>query len=745
LVRAAQTPPLRPVDVIDADPVALDDPEQKFLAAIVLALREQNTDNAIAHALAHLTAHPKNPALLNLIGALYLQKQDDRSAEKYLIQASRIAPQDPKIINNLACVALLRRSYKLAATQLAAWSRKHAPGFAEYYYNMALAAFEQDDHQAAETYIDLADGLEHLVDTAVLRVLNSYKQFGAEAAEAVATQMLERFPNAVILYFYRGGMRTMGQPSRTKILEAILDISHAIRLEPQNRYFALAYTFFVKNIGFEDYNADQAGILGQVITMPGVDLVMLANPWQTLFVKSPGWRDVFDQIETLDLEAANAAIYTLKADGHLTAPFVLNGLRTMPLRFAHCEKLLALFRQAYLNRTLAAPETIDDADRAFMAALGCLCHTNEYAFYVSADETSALEQTMAQFKSKPRDLTMLLVLNMYEPLTNLLNEAAIGDWRDQPLLTQAIRQQIDEPAQERALMPTIPTLTPINDDVSKMVEAMYMENPYPAWKSVNHSGNTDHLFLDPDRNRRIQVLIAGCGTGHHAISTALMYRNLQIMAIDLSKRSLAYAKRKTEEIGLSNIEYAQADILELGSLKQRFDVIESVGVLHHLADPLKGLDVLLGLLKSRGLFRLGLYSETARAAMVAARQAVADMGYASTPEGIRQFRHDVLNNPTTHPAAKIILSGDFYGISVCRDLVFHVQETRYSLPQISEILRTRGLAFRGFSLDHGPMEDFRKMYPGGQDDHNLDAWHKFEQNNPDTFANMYQFWAQKIT
>jgi 2-polyprenyl-3-methyl-5-hydroxy-6-metoxy-1,4-benzoquinol methylase len=48
-------------------------------------------------------------------------------------------------------------------------------------------------------------------------------------------------------------------------------------------------------------------------------------------------------------------------------------------------------------------------------------------------------------------------------------------------------------------------------------------------------------------------------------------------------------------LGLENIEFAQADILELGSLGRSFDIIESVGVLHHLHDPLEGWRVLLAL------------------------------------------------------------------------------------------------------------------------------------------------------
>ena len=36
-----------------------------------------------------------------------------------------------------------------------------------------------------------------------------------------------------------------------------------------------------------------------------------------------------------------------------------------------------------------------------------------------------------------------------------------------------------------------------------------------------------------------------------------------MLAIDISRASLAYAGRKARELGLSNIEHAQADILKL--------------------------------------------------------------------------------------------------------------------------------------------------------------------------------------
>ena len=70
--------------------------------------------------------------------------------------------------------------------------------------------------------------------------------------------------------------------------------------------------------------------------------------------------------------------------------------------------------------------------------------------------------------------------------------------------------------------------------------------------------------------------------------------------------------RKTRELGVSSIEYAQADLLKLGSLGKQFDVIEAGSVLHHLADPWTGWRTLLSLLRPGGFMLLGLYSNIAR-------------------------------------------------------------------------------------------------------------------------------------
>ncbi len=61
---------------------------------------------------------------------------------------------------------------------------------------------------------------------------------------------------------------------------------------------------------------------------------------------------------------------------------------------------------------------------------------------------------------------------------------------------------------------------------------------------------------------------------------------------------IGYARMQAERLGIQNVRFAEADILTLGGLDQRFDHIEAMGVLHHLAEPLTGWNVLRGLLVS---------------------------------------------------------------------------------------------------------------------------------------------------
>ena len=81
-------------------------------------------------------------------------------------------------------------------------------------------------------------------------------------------------------------------------------------------------------------------------------------------------------------------------------------------------------------------------------------------------------------------------------------------------------------------------------------------------------------------------------------------------------------------------------------------------------------------------------------------------------------------------------------LSEFRDLLFHVKEHQFSIPQIKECLANLDLSFCGF-FNEKVIQEFKLQYENPNDLFDLEKWNALERDNPDLFANMYQFWCQK--
>jgi SAM-dependent methyltransferase len=433
-------------------------------------------------------------------------------------------------------------------------------------------------------------------------------------------------------------------------------------------------------------------------------------------------------------------------------------LESTTVRNVDLERVLTSIRADFLRFAAGgnAIRNLDDDAIAFCCALAKQCFINEYVFAITpeeAEDAERLRQKLVEALAQDSTVPAMwpCVVGMYFPLHLLPNAQALLDPPWPPVLTEVLTQQVREPWEEWQYRDLIPRLTPIDDAVSVQVREQYEENPYPRWvhaASVAEPTTIDeHLrnqfpsapFHPLANGTGIDILVAGCGTGRHPIELARKYRDARVLAIDLSLTSICYAKRKTPAALASRIEYAQADILELGSVNRSFDLIEVSGVLHHLADPLAGWRALLSLLRSGGFMHVGLYSELARHDIAAARQFIADRGYRPTVEDIRRCRQDLLNTPLKGVAK----AGDFFSTSECRDLLFHIQERRLTIPQIKSFLAESDLKFIGFEFAPRIMEHYRGIFGGDRFMRDLDRWHAFEMERPNTFAGMYQFWVQK--
>jgi SAM-dependent methyltransferase len=226
------------------------------------------------------------------------------------------------------------------------------------------------------------------------------------------------------------------------------------------------------------------------------------------------------------------------------------------------------------------------------------------------------------------------------------------------------RRVFDEPEEERRIAAEIASLRV----AMSPVRAQYEEHPFPRWLSIDRP--------DPVADSVAQrVLIAGCGTGADAIELALGHPSWRIEAIDVSARSLAHAIRRARDYGAANIEFRHADLYDAGD---HYDRIESIGVLHHLADPAGALRALGERLRTGGEMTVAVYRTEGRAALAPLREIG---GEARTIDELREARQRIFH--AVDPAT--LDSIDFYELGQFRDTLYHAHETAFTRREVEEM------------------------------------------------------------
>ncbi len=459
----------------------------------------------------------------------------------------------------------------------------------------------------------------------------------------------------------------------------------------------------------------------------------------------------------------------VKIDENLIREISLDGLFVSFLekcvnQDAELEVILTRIRRAFLlsYESLAGDSA---AGGKFLSALALQCFHNEFVFWADADEkdlVSDLKRTIETRVESGECVSgdverLLLVFGMYEPLYELacastLQEMALEAWS--PHVQAVIQRTLLELLEEEKFKENFETLGNIEDAVSQAVRSQYEENPYPRWRFVpsrmqeslasSLQAQFPHLRVPEFLKGTVQMLSAGCGTGEEPITFSRCYSNLDVLAVDLSRGSLAYARRMAQMLEIENIRFLHGDILNLTALDRKFHIVLSGGVLHHMERPSDGLKVLSNLLVPGGLMFIGLYSEVARRYLYHAREKFEEMNLPLNTENMRRFRKEILACRENSAWRRLLNEYDFYSMSNCRDLIFHVQEHRFTPPKIKEFLEEQDLEFLGFVMpDEKVKQAYMNRFPEDSNMTDLDSWEGFEELCPDTFARMYVFWCQK--
>lgn len=660
-----------------------------------------------------LQLEPRYPEALNNLGNLQRESGDIQEAIALYRAALKIEPDNPSVLVNLG-VALESTGETEAAENCYQRAAKAAPDSADPHINLGNLAKTRGDLIVAVQSYKKAIQLNPENALALNNLGNTYID-------------LEEYQNGINCYHealtidprYSDALNNFGialQKKRFSVSSSALEESICLLLDSKNR------------------------VRPREICNSVVSLVKCRTEISILI------RSCSEAEKAHDFMGAIRALSQIHV--------LMKLMRVCPIADLELERVFIRLRAAILLNI----DTIDGQREIeqFQIALALQCYTNEYLYYANNEESKQLRILISNMELRLADgdqpsVTQLLCVASYLSLGEL---AWMCDVDIVSGIAEVNERMVKELAQELQLRAKISALAPITDTVSIAVRSQYEESPYPRWVNLWLSVRPESIATVSDKlnlelhDKTIlgveapQILIAGCGTGQHPISVASRFKNSKVLAVDLSLNSLAYAKRKALEFEVNNLDFLQADILNLEALGRQFDVIESGGVLHHMADPEKGWAILTKCLRRGGLMKIALYSEAARADVLRLREHIAKNGIESDTNSIKLLRNSIANTQNSK-YAQIRTFEDFYSLSEFRDLAFHVQEHRFTLMEISEYLEKLGLKFCGFESPD-IVKRFLLSSTDKSDQYDLKKWAEYEGRNPLTFSGMYQFWCQKV-
>ncbi|MCG5060998.1 MAG: class I SAM-dependent methyltransferase [Limnoraphis sp. WC205] len=257
------------------------------------------------------------------------------------------------------------------------------------------------------------------------------------------------------------------------------------------------------------------------------------------------------------------------------------------------------------------------------------------------------------------------------------------------------------------------------EEISTAVQRLYDTYPFPPdplldepppgynWRWCWQAAYNFCTGRTPPKDK-IRILDAGCGTGSSTEYLIQLNPQASVIGIDLSEGAIRVAKERTQRSGISTPgtpvpEFRCLSLYDVGQLTGQFDLINCVGVLHHLSDPVRGLQTLALKLANGGLMHIFVYAELGRWEIRLMQQAIALIQGErrnNYPEGVKIGREifEALpqdNRLVQYEAQRWALENQ--RDECFADMYVHPQEIDYNIETLFELIDASGLEFVGFS------------------------------------------------
>lgn len=274
--------------------------------------------------------------------------------------------------------------------------------------------------------------------------------------------------------------------------------------------------------------------------------------------------------------------------------------------------------------------------------------------------------------------------------------------------------------------------------IGEEVQSLYDEYPYPAHGIVSSviplmiREPLEALFRELGR-RDLRVLDAGCGTGEQTLGLARAFPTLEVVGVDITGASLAFARDLADRHRIS-ARFERADLSRpLDQSLGTFDVIVSIGVLHSLPDTAAGFRHVRAVARPHALFMGMVYGKFGRADFYVVREALGMIGAGgpvSRADQVEIVRENSLarNARVSHYADELVrrlrfgprihayeaLRRVFAGRSAQyqADGYTHVKDTAYTWDALIDLLAETGWAFRGWPRKSGMPDAPEQLFRG---------------------------------
>jgi SAM-dependent methyltransferase len=230
----------------------------------------------------------------------------------------------------------------------------------------------------------------------------------------------------------------------------------------------------------------------------------------------------------------------------------------------------------------------------------------------------------------------------------------------------------------------------------------------------------------------VRVLDAGCGTGEQALGVAKAFPDVEVFGVDVNVRSLERARFYAQRNRIA-ARFEQFDLLadEANAAIGSFDVIISVGVLHHLREPERALRKLRSLARPEAELLgmvYGRYGKTSSfltrdalallagpadrknrlsvLAGVCSRRSERILGLANELQKRRRFGPDI----GVVEAGRRVLSGR--NAAYFADTYTHAQELTFTWEDIEALLQKTGWSSNGWPRRAGFPDRPEAMFKG---------------------------------